>query len=42
MNKKQVAVDDLRFGMYVIELDRPWLGTPFEFQGFSPRQEQIE
>jgi HD-GYP domain-containing protein (c-di-GMP phosphodiesterase class II) len=34
MYKKRVAVEELVFGMYVIELDRPWLGTPFEFQGF--------
>lgn len=31
----QVDVSDLRPGMYVAELDRPWLGTPFLFQGFS-------
>jgi HD-GYP domain-containing protein (c-di-GMP phosphodiesterase class II) len=43
MYKKEVAVEDLELGMYVIELDRPWLGTPFGFQGFpiiSP--EEIE
>lgn len=34
MNKKQVPVDELRIGMYVVELDRSWLGTPFDFQGF--------
>jgi HD-GYP domain-containing protein (c-di-GMP phosphodiesterase class II) len=34
MYKKQVSVDDLKLGMYVIELDRPWVGTPFQFQGF--------
>jgi HD-GYP domain-containing protein (c-di-GMP phosphodiesterase class II) len=34
MEKKRIQVDDLRFGMYVLELDRPWLGTPFLFQGF--------
>jgi HD-GYP domain-containing protein (c-di-GMP phosphodiesterase class II) len=34
MEKKQIPVEDLRFGMYVLELDRPWLGTPFLFQGF--------
>ena len=34
MNKKQVPVEELRPGMYVTELDRPWLGTPFPFQGF--------
>ena len=43
MYKKLTAVDDLRLGMYVIELDRPWVGTPFEFQGFHlVSHEQIE
>ena len=43
MKKKQVAVDDLELGMYVIELDRSWLGTPFDFQGFTlTSEEQIE
>jgi len=32
--KKRVAVEDLAFGMYVSELDRPWTDTPFAFQGF--------
>lgn len=34
MNKKRIPVDELRPGMYVAELDRPWVGTPFVFQGF--------
>jgi HD-GYP domain-containing protein (c-di-GMP phosphodiesterase class II) len=34
MIKKNVAVGDLRFGMYVCALDRPWTETPFMFQGF--------
>ena len=34
MHKKQIPVGELRPGMYVAELDRPWLGTPFLFQGF--------
>ena len=25
MNKKQIPVEELRPGMYVTELDRPWL-----------------
>jgi len=33
--KKRVEVGDLHKGMYVTELDRPWLGTPFLFQGFE-------
>lgn len=32
--KKKVLVEDLQEGMYVRELDRPWLDTPFLFQGF--------
>jgi len=43
MEKKQIPVEDLRFGMYVLELDRPWIGTPFMFQGFPiASDEQIE
>lgn len=43
MIKKKVAVNDLRLGMYVVELDRPWLGTPFDFQGFPlTTQDQID
>jgi len=34
MGKKRISVDELRFGMYVAELDRPWTDTPFTFQGF--------
>src|SRR5688572_22513404 len=32
--KKEVSVEQLRFGVYISELDRPWQGTPFMFQGF--------
>ncbi|MBW3566708.1 MAG: HD-GYP domain-containing protein [Proteobacteria bacterium] len=32
--KKRVPVGDLDFGMFVAELDRPWLDSPFLFQGF--------
>jgi HD-GYP domain-containing protein (c-di-GMP phosphodiesterase class II) len=28
-----VSTDELRLGMYVAELDRPWLRTPFPLQG---------
>lgn len=35
--KKRVDVRDLRLGMYIAELDRPWLETPFLFQGFELR-----
>ena len=32
--KVKIKVEDLRIGMYVAELDRPWLETSFLFQGF--------
>lgn len=31
---------DIKVGMYVANLDRPWLGTPFLFQGFLIENEQ--
>ncbi len=36
LNDKLIEVDvaDLKIGMYVSALDRPWLDTPFLFQGF--------
>jgi len=39
--RKKVDVQDLRIGMYVSGLDRPWIETPFLFQGF-PIQAQEE
>lgn len=33
--KMKVSTDDLQIGMYVYELDRPWLETKFLFQGFT-------
>ncbi|MGH8707423.1 MAG: HD-GYP domain-containing protein [Burkholderiales bacterium] len=35
--KKRIPVQELELGMYVGELDRPWLGTPFLYQGFVVR-----
>jgi len=32
--KKEVPVEELEFGVYISELDRPWTETPFMFQGF--------
>ena len=32
--KKKINISNLRKGMYVAELDRPWLESPFLFQGF--------
>lgn len=40
MERKQVPVEKLEFGMYVAELDRPWTDTPFMFQGFHLRTDQ--
>ena len=40
MQRKQVPVEELQFGMYVAELDRPWTETPFMFQGFHLRTDQ--
>ena len=31
----KILVHDLKFGMYVSKLDRPWTETPFIFQGFE-------
>jgi len=33
-------VEDLRLGMYVARLDRPWLESPFLFQGFVLDREE--
>lgn len=35
--KVKISTRDLRVGMYVCELDRPWRDTPFLFQGFEIR-----
>lgn len=32
--KSKIPVKDLQIGMFVVELDRPWLESPFLFQGF--------
>jgi len=37
--RKKIDVQYLEVGMYVAELDRPWLGTPFLFQGFEIRSQ---
>lgn len=34
LETRTISVDDLRIGMYVTKLDRPWVETPFLFQGF--------
>ena len=41
--RKQIPVGELKFGMYVAELDRPWTDTPFVFQGFVlSTQQQLD
>lgn len=34
---QKIPVGDLRPGMYVVKLDRPWISTPFDRQGFPIR-----
>ncbi|MCZ6889109.1 MAG: HD-GYP domain-containing protein [Gammaproteobacteria bacterium] len=34
---REIPVHKIEIGMYVAELDRPWLGTPFPTQGFYIR-----
>lgn len=34
-NRYYVPVNQLKIGMFVSDLDRPWLGTPFLIQGFE-------
>ena len=31
---QRIQIGDLRPGMYVVKLDRPWSSTPFDRQGF--------
>ena len=38
--KKEVFVEELQFGVFIAELDRPWTETPFMFQGFELKTEQ--
>jgi HD-GYP domain-containing protein (c-di-GMP phosphodiesterase class II) len=39
--RKKIPVSELRKGMYVAELDRPWIGTSFLFQGFEITGEDV-
>jgi HD-GYP domain-containing protein (c-di-GMP phosphodiesterase class II) len=38
--REKVPVHNLQLGMYVVELDRPWLETPFLYQGFIVSSEE--
>ena len=43
MLEKKIDISELKEGMYVSRLDRPWVETPFLFQGFLVRSvEEIE
>ena len=35
--KDKILVSEIKVGMYICKLDRPWLETPFPFQGFYLR-----
>lgn len=39
--KVKVFCEDLILGMYVSELDRPWIESPFMFQGFQINDDDI-
>jgi HD-GYP domain-containing protein (c-di-GMP phosphodiesterase class II) len=38
--KERIEIADLTIGMFVAELDRPWLDTPFLLQGFLIESQQ--
>jgi len=40
MSVKQIPSDKVEFGMYISGLDRPWIETPFLFQGFVVSEQQ--
>ena len=40
LEKVYTKVGQLALGMYITELDRPWLETPFLFQGFELKTEE--
>src|SRR5690606_24288229 len=37
---ERISTADLQLGMYVAELDRPWIETPFPLQGFHLRSRE--
>ena len=39
IEERRIDAADLRVGMYICRLDRPWEGTPFPLQGFEVRDE---
>lgn len=38
--KRKVDIHQIEIGMYVSELDRPWVESPFLFQGFEIRSDE--
>lgn len=40
VSQRSIPVQELRVGMFVSDLDRPWHETPFPIQGFYIRSEQ--
>lgn len=40
MALRQISVSELKLGMYIAQLDRPWADTPFMFQGFYLRNDK--
>jgi len=38
--ERVLPIDQVRVGMFVVELDRPWLDTPFLLQGFLIQDER--
>ena len=40
MTEQSITTDSLRLGMYVSRLDRPWVETPFLFQGFTVERDE--
>ena len=39
LTTQEVAVQNLKLGMYVSRLDVPWVQTPFPIQGFYLTEE---
>lgn len=38
--KVKIFTEDLKLGMYISDLDHPWIESPFLFQGFLLKEEQ--
>lgn len=39
--KIKVSSEDLKLGMYISELDHPWIESPFLFQGFPIQNDEV-